>query len=198
MGFLHPFASHVVLFFLFLSSLAFLHGAAADQEEALQTYIVQLHPRGSTGGGESASSDHDWHLAFLAKSVPSSCRRRGCSALTTPCSTASRRGSRPARRRRCGRCRASRRYWMLDEANLTMKSWKIQVLLAIEYSIHYADFFHVYYLEDFMTKPKQNALWVCLDAAPASPTNPRARQFFGAPFSRRRLAKELVKLHEPW
>uniref|UniRef100_A0A453IZK9 Subtilisin-like protease n=1 Tax=Aegilops tauschii subsp. strangulata TaxID=200361 RepID=A0A453IZK9_AEGTS len=66
------FASHVAFFSLFLSSLVFLHGAAADQAEALRTYIVQLHPRGSTGGGDATSSDHDWHLAFLIKSVPSS------------------------------------------------------------------------------------------------------------------------------
>ncbi|KAM3231135.1 hypothetical protein ACQJBY_061348 [Aegilops geniculata] len=72
MGFLHPFASHVVLIFLFLSSLVSLHGAAAVQEEALQTYIVQLHPREASGRGEATSSEHDWHLAFLAKSVPSS------------------------------------------------------------------------------------------------------------------------------
>ncbi|KQK23709.1 subtilisin-like protease SBT1.2 [Brachypodium distachyon] len=80
MGFL---AFHTsFFFFLLLLSRSFdpVHGDAAavpDQEEALWSYIIQLHPREAAGGSEAeaslaASSKHDWHLSFLEKpsSVP--------------------------------------------------------------------------------------------------------------------------------
>ncbi|KAM0845306.1 hypothetical protein ACQ4PT_056466 [Festuca glaucescens] len=74
MGFLdHLFAGHM-LFVLTLLLFPVL-GATADRE-ALQSYIVQLHPRESTGGEATATpastKHHDWHLSFVDKSVHSS------------------------------------------------------------------------------------------------------------------------------
>uniref|UniRef100_A0A0D9VPF5 Subtilisin-like protease n=1 Tax=Leersia perrieri TaxID=77586 RepID=A0A0D9VPF5_9ORYZ len=55
-----------VLFFPVLGA-----AAAAAEAEALQSYIVQLHPHGAVSNGEqaiSASKQH-WHLSFVEKSV---------------------------------------------------------------------------------------------------------------------------------
>uniref|UniRef100_A0ACD5WIV5 Uncharacterized protein n=1 Tax=Avena sativa TaxID=4498 RepID=A0ACD5WIV5_AVESA len=74
MGFLDLLAGHVLFFLpLFLFSAP---AAVAAEQGALQSYIVQLHPRESTGGDATAtlaSTNHDdWHLSFLDKSAPSS------------------------------------------------------------------------------------------------------------------------------
>ncbi|XBH86328.1 hypothetical protein VPH35_074014 [Triticum aestivum] len=68
MGFLHLFASHAVFLFL-SSSLVFLHGTAADQEEALRTYIVQLHPRGSSSTTGTSLSSSNPCLPYAAAAL---------------------------------------------------------------------------------------------------------------------------------